>query len=167
MSGDLRDAGAAMKAAVRDRYGGAEVVRVTEIDPTVPGDGKVLVRGERYDWILDADSHQSIVSSRRALRPGGRYVTLGFGGLDILQGLVVGPLLGLFGSRRAGMMLWWKPFNAADIATLTDLVLSGHVTPAIDRRYPLSETADALRWVDEGRAKGKVVIIVTSAGDAR
>ena len=117
--------------------------------------------GERYDWILDTDSHQSIFRSRRALRPGGRYVTLGGGGLDLLQGVVVGPLLGLLGSRRAGLMLWWKPFHPADVATLTDLVLAGHVTPAIDRRYPLSETAEALRWVEEGRNKGKVVIFVT------
>ncbi len=116
--------------------------------------------GQRYDWILDTDSHQSIVRSRRALRPGGRYVTLGGGGLDLLQGVTVGPLLGLLGNRRAGLMLWWKPFHPADIATITDLVLSGQVTPAIDRRYPLSETAEALRWVDDGRAKGKVLIIV-------
>ena len=67
--------------------------------------------GERYDWILDADSHQSIFRSRRALRPGGRYVTLGGSGLDLLQGVILGPLLGLFGSRRAGLMLWWKPFD--------------------------------------------------------
>ena len=111
--------------------------------------------GERYDWILDTDSHQSIFRSRRALRPGGRYVTLGGGGLDLLQGVVVGPLLGLFGSRRAGLMLWWKPFNPEDVATLTDLVLSGHVTPAIDRRYPLSEAAEALRWVEEGRTRAR------------
>ncbi len=117
--------------------------------------------GERYDWILDTDSHQSIFRSRRALRPGGRYVTLGGGGLDLVEGVVVGPLLGLFGHRRAGLMLWWKPFNPADVATLADLVRSGHVTPAIDRRYPLSEAAEALRWVEDGKNKGKVVILVT------
>ncbi len=117
--------------------------------------------GQRYDWILDTDSHQSIVRSRRALRAGGRYVTLGGGGLDLLQGVIVGPLLGLLGNRRAGLMLWWKPFNPADMATITDLVLSGQVTPAIDRRYPLAEAAQALRWVDEGRAKGKVLIVVS------
>jgi len=123
--------------------------------------------GERYHWILDTDSHQSIFRSRRALRPGGRYVTLGGGAFALLQGVVVGPLLALFGSRRTGLMMWWKPFNATDVATITDLVLAGHLTPAIDRRYPLSETTDALRWVDEGRAKGKVVIIVAPSGSAQ
>ena len=57
-------------------------------------------------------------------------------------------------------MLWWKPFHPPDVARITELVQSGAVTPRIDRRYPLSETADALRWVDEGRAKGKVVITI-------
>jgi NADPH:quinone reductase-like Zn-dependent oxidoreductase len=122
--------------------------------------------GETYDWILDADSHHSIFRSRRALRPGGRYVTLGGGGLDLLQGVIVGPLLALFGDRRAGLMLWWKPFHPADVRTITDLVLSGAVTPAIDRRYPLDEAAAALRRVDEGRAMGKVLITVVPAAES-
>jgi NADPH:quinone reductase-like Zn-dependent oxidoreductase len=118
--------------------------------------------GERYDWILDADSHQSMFRSRRALLPGGRYVTLGGGSLDLFQGIVVGPLLGLLGDRRAGLMLWWKPFHPTDVATLTDLVTAGHVTPAIDRRYPLDDVAEALRWVEDGRARGKVLITMAS-----
>lgn len=116
--------------------------------------------GERYDWILDADSHHSILRSRRALRPGGRYVTLGGGALDLVQGVVVGPLAGLFGSRRAGLMLWWKPFHPPDIATLTDLVISGAVRPAIDARYPLADVVEALRRVDAGTTRGKVLVTV-------
>jgi NADPH:quinone reductase-like Zn-dependent oxidoreductase len=91
-------------------------------------------------------------------------VTLGGGSLELLQGIVVGPMTALLGSRRAGLMLWWKPFHPPDVATLIDLVLSGKVAPAIDRRYGLSETAEALRWVDDGRAKGKVVIVVSDLG---
>jgi NADPH:quinone reductase-like Zn-dependent oxidoreductase len=72
----------------------------------------------------------------------------------------MGPLLSIGSSRRAGLMLWWKPFHAPDVATITGLVESGAVTPRVDRRYPLSETADALRWVDDGHAKGKVVITI-------
>lgn len=120
--------------------------------------------GERYDWILDVDSHQPILHSRRALRPGGRYLTLGGGAMDLVQGVALGPLTALMGSRRAGLMMWWKPFNAADAKTLTDLVLAGHITPAIDRRYALGEAAEGLRWVDEGRARGKVLIVVGGAG---
>jgi NADPH:quinone reductase-like Zn-dependent oxidoreductase len=116
---------------------------------------------ERYDWIMAADSHHSVLSARRALRPGGRYVTLGGGSLDLVQAMLVGPVSALFGSRRAGLMLWWKPFHASDIAMLTELVLAGHLKPAIDRRYPLAETPEAMRLVHEGRTKGKVIISVT------
>jgi NADPH:quinone reductase-like Zn-dependent oxidoreductase len=57
-----------------------------------------------------------------------------------------------------GLMLWWKPFDAGDVATLVALIGAGKVKPAIDRRYPLADVAEALRYVDEGRARGKVVI---------
>ena len=50
--------------------------------------------------------------------------------------------------------------NAADLNELRDLIETGEVTPAIDRTYPLSEAADAIQYVSEGRAKGKVVITV-------
>lgn len=124
---------------------------------------------ERYDWILASDSHHAIRAVRRALAPGGRYVTLGGGTRDIFEGVLVGPLSSIRSSRRAGLMLWWKPFDAADMATLTDLVMAGHLAPAIDRRYPLDEAAEALRHVHEGRARGKVVIAVeepaASSGD--
>jgi len=116
---------------------------------------------ERYDWIMAADAHHSVLGARRALRPGGRYVTLGGGTLDLVESLLVGPVSALFGSRRAGLMLWWKPFHAPDVAMLTELVLAGHLRPAIDRRFPLAETPEALRLVHEGRSRGKVVISVT------
>jgi NADPH:quinone reductase-like Zn-dependent oxidoreductase len=116
--------------------------------------------GERYDWILAADSHHSILSVRHALRPGGRYVTLGGGASDLLQGIVVGPVMGLAGSRRAGLMVWWKPFAAADVRTLTDLVLAGALKPAIDGVYPLDQVREAMTDVHEGRTMGKAMIRV-------
>ena len=57
-----------------------------------------------------------------------------------------------------GLLIWWKPFKAEDVATLTELIAAGKVKPVIDRRFSLNEVADALRWVDDGRARGKVVI---------
>jgi NADPH:quinone reductase-like Zn-dependent oxidoreductase len=71
---------------------------------------------------------------------------------------MLGPLLTLAGRRQMGMMLWWKPFDQADAATLARLVLEGRVTPVIDGTYPLQQVVDALQFVDENRAKGKVVI---------
>ena len=61
------------------------------------------------------------------------------------------------------MMLWWKPFLAADVATLTTLVLDGHLRPAIDSRFPLSEAAAALRRLDDGLPLGKVLLEVAPA----
>jgi NADPH:quinone reductase-like Zn-dependent oxidoreductase len=116
--------------------------------------------GERYDWILDTDSHHSIFRIRRALRPRGVYVTLGGETVRLFQGLLLGPLLSLFNDRWMGLMIWWKPFQPADVATLKELIAAGKLAPVIDRRYPLSEVVEALRYVDDGRARGKVVITV-------
>jgi NADPH:quinone reductase-like Zn-dependent oxidoreductase len=93
--------------------------------------------GERYDWIVDMDSYLSIFGVRRALKPNGAYVTLGGGNRTIFAALLIGPL---------------------DVARLKELIAEGKLKPVIDRRYPLSEIIEALRHVDEGRARGKVVI---------
>ena len=113
--------------------------------------------GERYDWIVDTDSHHSILSVRRALKPHGVYVTLGGTSLPIFAGMLVGPLISRFSDRWSGLMLWWKPFKTEDVATLKELIAAGKLKPVIDRRYPLSEVVDALRWVNDGHARGKVV----------
>ena len=113
---------------------------------------------ERYDWIVDIDSHHSIGRARRALRPNGVYITLGGETGDIVGGLVVGPLASRFSDRWSGLLLWWKPFHRPDVETLKELIADGKVRPVIDRHYPLSQVVDALRHVDEGRAMGKVII---------
>ena len=114
--------------------------------------------GERYDWIVDTDSHHSILAVRRALRPNGVYVTLGGTSLPIIAGIIVGPLASRVSDKYTGLMLWWKPFDPDDLATITELIRTGKVKPAIDRRFPLSEVVDALAYVDEGHPKGKVII---------
>jgi NADPH:quinone reductase-like Zn-dependent oxidoreductase len=116
--------------------------------------------GERYDWIVDTDSHHSILRVRRALRPKGVYVTLGGTTLSIFGSLLLGPLISRFSDRWSGLLLWWKPFNPDDVDKLKELIAAGNVKPIIDRRYPLDDVVEALRWVDEGHARGKVVITV-------
>jgi NADPH:quinone reductase-like Zn-dependent oxidoreductase len=129
------------------------VIDYTKVDYTTTG--------ERYDWVLDTDSHHSIFRVRNALRPNGVYITLGGEVGRLFQGLILGPLISMRSDRWTGLMLWWKPFNAADVATLKNLIAAGKLAPAIDRQYALSGVVEALRYVDEGRAKGKVVITIT------
>jgi NADPH:quinone reductase-like Zn-dependent oxidoreductase len=114
--------------------------------------------GERYDWIVDTDSHHSILAIRRALRPKGVYVTLGGTSVPILAAMVLGPLISLASDKWTGLLLWWKPFNPDDVAALKELIAAGKVKPVIDRRYPLGEVVNALNWVADGRARGKVVV---------
>ncbi len=130
--------------------GADHVLDYTKIDYTSTG--------ERYDWIVDTDSHHSILRVRHALRPNGAYVTLGGTSWPIIGGIVLGPLISLASDKWTGLLLWWKPFKAEDVATLTQLIAAGKIKPAIDRRFPLSEIVEALRWVDDGHARGKVVI---------
>jgi NADPH:quinone reductase-like Zn-dependent oxidoreductase len=113
---------------------------------------------ERYDWIVDTDSHHSILRVRRALRPNGVYVTLGGTTWPILFGLIVGPLISRFSDRWSGLLLWWKPFNRDDVDTITAMIAAGQVKPVIDRRFPLDEVVAALRYVNDGHARGKVII---------
>jgi NADPH:quinone reductase-like Zn-dependent oxidoreductase len=116
--------------------------------------------GERYDWIIDTDSHHSILRVRRALRRNGVYITLGGTGRRIIASLILGPVVSAATDKWVGLLLWWKPFNADDVATVTALIADGKVKPVIDRRFPLSEIVEALRYVDDGLATGKVVITV-------
>jgi NADPH:quinone reductase-like Zn-dependent oxidoreductase len=116
--------------------------------------------GERWDWILETDSHHSISAVRRALAPGGRFHTLGGTAWPILEAMIIGPLVSLFSDRWSGLVLWWKPFDREDVAHLGHLVATGKLVPAIDSRYPLDEVVAALRRVDDGHARGKVVITV-------
>ena len=71
--------------------------------------------------------------------------------------LVGGPLIGRFSDKHMGLMIWWKPMHAPDVDRLKELIAAGKVRPVIDRRYPLSEIVDALKWVNDGHARGKVV----------
>jgi len=115
--------------------------------------------GQRYDWIVDTDSHHSLLAVRRALVPGGVYVTLGGTSWPILASILAAPFISMAVGRRMGLLLWWKPFNPPDVERVTGLMAAGRVRPAIDRRFALDQVVDALRWVDEGQAKGKVLVI--------
>ena len=120
--------------------------------------------GQRYDVILDNVGTQPLLSFRRVLIPKGKYVMIGGGGPND-QGLI-GPLfrpiqamlLSPFVSQEMGMFI--ADTNQKDLAVLADLMQSGKVKPLIDRTYKLSEVPAAIAYLEQGHARGKVVITV-------
>jgi NADPH:quinone reductase-like Zn-dependent oxidoreductase len=132
--------------------GADHVIDYMKVDPTRAG--------ERYDWIVDVDAHHSVLRWRHALRPRGVYVALGGSARWFLQGLFLMPAVSAAVGKRMGLMLWWKPFKAEDVETLKQLIAAGKVKPVIDRRFPLSQIVEALNYVDQGRARGKVVVMM-------
>jgi NADPH:quinone reductase-like Zn-dependent oxidoreductase len=110
--------------------------------------------GQRYDLIMAANAYHSIFDYRRALNQDGICVMSG--GRVSLQALLLAPLLSLIGSKK--MCIFLAKLNKKDLAVLKDLLEAGKVVPVIDRRYPLSDVAEALRYLEEGHARGKVVI---------
>ncbi|MGQ0608690.1 MAG: NAD(P)-dependent alcohol dehydrogenase [Chloroflexota bacterium] len=117
--------------------------------------------GERYDWIVAVDAHHPIRAVRRALKPNGVYVTMGGDTGTILAAMGGSLFMSRLGDKWSGMMLWWKPMHRPDVDTLKDLIAAGKLRPHIDRRYRLNEVVEALRWVEDGHARGKVIINVS------
>ncbi len=112
--------------------------------------------GQRYDLIIAANAYHSIFDYRRALGQDGIYVMVGGGWAQILQAMLLGPLLSLIGSKK--MSFFVAKINKTDLVLLKDFLAAGKIVPVIDRRYPLSDVAEALRYLEEGHARGKVVI---------
>lgn len=119
-----------------------------------------LGTGEPYDLILDLIGNRPVLACRRALTRDGSYIAVS----TPKDGLWIGPLVfvakvllvSMVGGRRMAPML--AKVTSADLAVLAGLLKSGDVTPVIDRTFALHETADALRYVGTGRARGKVVL---------
>jgi NADPH:quinone reductase-like Zn-dependent oxidoreductase len=121
--------------------------------------------GQRYDLIYDVVAHRSVFDYRRALSPEGVYVFVGGSFATTLQVVFLGALISRMGSKRIGINAW-EPNNREDLALLAELYETGKVVPVIDRYYPLSEVPEALRYLEEGRALGKVVITVAHNNNA-
>jgi NADPH:quinone reductase-like Zn-dependent oxidoreductase len=114
--------------------------------------------GQHYDLIIAANGYHSISAFKRALSPKGIYVCTGGSMAQIFQGMLLGPWISMTGSKKMGNSM--AKTNKNDLAFLKELLEAGKVVPVIDRRYPLSEAPEALRYLGEGHAKGKVVITV-------
>jgi NADPH:quinone reductase-like Zn-dependent oxidoreductase len=119
---------------------------------------------QRYDLILDNVGNRELSENRHILKPKGRYVLVGGGGPE--AGRWIGPMAkplqavvySWFVSQDMRMML--ADLNAKDLGVLADLMKSGHVTTVIDRRYSLPQLPDAIRYLETGRARGKVIITI-------
>jgi len=116
--------------------------------------------GERYDVMLDNVGNHSLSASRRVLAPKGKYVMVGGSNdakwLGPLGRVISAAVVSRFVSQDMGFFL--ANLNQADLTILADLMQAGKVTPVIDRRYKLSEVPAAIRYLEEGHARGKVVI---------
>ncbi|MFQ5605855.1 MAG: NAD(P)-dependent alcohol dehydrogenase [bacterium] len=114
--------------------------------------------GQHYDLILAANGYRSLSDYKRALRPKGIYVCTGGTMAQIFQAMFLGPLISMTGCKKMGNSM--AKINKKDLVFMKELLEAGKVVPVIDRRYPLSEVAEALRYLGEGHAQGKVVITV-------
>ena len=122
--------------------------------------------GQQYDLIYCAVGNRSISDYKRALKPQGVCVVAGFTNLRLLfEHMILGPRRSKAGGKRVGLMPTMKP-NQQDLVFLKALLEAGKVVPVIDRCYPLSETAEAIRYLETGHARGKVVIKVTDDNQA-
>ncbi len=119
--------------------------------------------GQRYDLILQVNGYHPILDYRRALTPTGVFMMAGSSRDHLFQGLFQGMLLGPLISRNAKQKMGFMgiaKINQEDLVILKQLLETRKIVPVIDRRYPLKETAEALRYIGEGHAKGKVVITI-------
>jgi len=143
-----------------------DMVRSLGADHVIDYTKEDFTKGDQhYDVILDNVANHSLSECRRVLNPDGKYVLIGGGGVN--EGRWLGPglthalnamFLSKFVSQKMGMML--AELNQKDLTALADLMQSGKVTPVIDRTYTLSELPQAIEYLEQGHARGKVVVKV-------
>ena len=112
--------------------------------------------GQQYDLIFAANGYHSLSAYKRALTPKGKYVMAGGSKSQIFQAMLMGSWMSESGGKTMGGVSAKR--SQEDLVFLKELVEAGKVVPVIDRRYPLRETAEALRYLGEGHARGKIVI---------
>ena len=140
--------------------GADEVIDYTQQDFTTSN--------QHYDLILDCVGNHSFSACRRVLNPKGRYVGIGaphdVSMLALLPSIIRDLLLSLFGSQKAVMFI--AKASQADLMLIGELIAAGKLEPVIDRIYSLSDAADAVRHVEEGHARGKVIIALDGAQES-
>jgi NADPH:quinone reductase-like Zn-dependent oxidoreductase len=143
-----------------DHTGKLDMMTLTGADHVIDYTNQDFTKnGRRYDLILDIAARRSVLHYRRSLAPRGRYVLIARSLGGFFQAMLIGGWITMTGSKRIGIFMW-NPNKRADLEVLGDLYQAGRIKPFVDRSYRLSEVPDALRYVEEGHARGKVVISV-------
>jgi len=119
---------------------------------------------QRYDLILAVNGYHPISAYKRALNPLGIYVMAGGSMAQIFQAMLLGSRMSEKGGRKLGAVV--AKIDQKDLGVLKELLEAGKVIPVIDRCYPLSEAAEALRYLGEGHARGKIVITMDQKKEA-
>ena len=114
--------------------------------------------GRTYDLILDLAAHRPAFACKGSLRPGGCYLYVGGSVATLLQVLLIGPVLGRAEGKKIRLLAVRQ--GAQHLAPLVELRQAGKITTVIDRRYRLDQVPEALRYLGEGHAKGKLVVIL-------
>jgi NADPH:quinone reductase-like Zn-dependent oxidoreductase len=114
--------------------------------------------GRRYELILDLAAHRSALAYRGSLMPGGRYLYVGGSVATLMQVLLLGPLLGRAEGKQLRLLA--VRLGVERLAPLVALCRAGTIATVIDRRYRLPEVPEALRYLGQGHAKGKLVAIL-------
>jgi NADPH:quinone reductase-like Zn-dependent oxidoreductase len=120
--------------------------------------------GRQYDLILAANGYHSLADYKRALAPKGIYVMAGGTSAQIFQAMLLGSLLSRGGDRKLTNVS--AHASQQDLLALNEWLETGKIVPVIDRQYPLRETADALRYLGAGHARGKIVITVAQDAES-
>ncbi|MBN2006613.1 MAG: NAD(P)-dependent alcohol dehydrogenase [Anaerolineae bacterium] len=115
-------------------------------------------KGQQYDLIFAANGYHPLSAYKRALAPNGVYVMAGGAPRQMFEALLLGPLMSLSGGKKLGNVSA-NP-NRQDLLALKGWLETGQVKPVIDKRYSLEDTPEAMRYLGEGHARGKVVIAI-------
>jgi NADPH:quinone reductase-like Zn-dependent oxidoreductase len=141
--------------------GADEVIDYTKRDFT----NSNTSNNQRYDLILDCVGNHSFSECKRVLKPDGRCVLIGaphdVSIMGLLGGMIKTAVLSALGRQKAVMFI--AKARQDDLALLGQLIATGKLKPVIDRRYSLSEASEALRYLEEGHARGKVIITLDGA----
>jgi NADPH:quinone reductase-like Zn-dependent oxidoreductase len=135
-----------------------EMVRSIGADRVVDYTQEDFTKGsERFDVILDCVGNRSLAECVSVLVPKGIHVPVGGSGDQLFASLIKKLALSLFVSQKLVVFFLAKP-NAEDLAIISGLMSAGTITPVIDKRYKLAEAAEAIRYLEQGHARGKVVV---------